>query len=87
MMFVSVTTKNFGRLSPSGTSIFVSRLAAFQTHQRPRRMKLCGGLEDKLNTSSLAIWEKEERSKMLQLGQLHRPTAEAVRMPSCITGA
>lgn len=67
--------------------IFVSRLAAFQTHQRPRRMKLCGGSENKLNTSSLAFWEKEERSRMLQHGQLHRPTAEAVMMLSCITGA
>lgn len=48
MMFISLTTENFGRLSPSGTSIFVSRLAAFQTHQRPHGMQLCGGLEEQI---------------------------------------
>lgn len=70
MMFISLTTKNFGRISTLRQFHFCVQIGSLPNSPEARQNEtFCGGLEDKLDISSLDIWEKEERSRMLQVGQ------------------
>lgn len=70
MMFISLTTKNFGRISTLRQFHFCVQIGSLPNPPEARQNEtFCGGLEDKLDINSLDIREKEERSKMLQVSQ------------------
>lgn len=70
MMLISVTTTNLGSSSPLRHLHFCVQIGSLpNSPEASQNETFCGRLEEKLEVSVLGIWEKEERSRMLQLGQ------------------
>lgn len=78
MMFISVTTSNWGSISPLRHFHFCVQIGSLpNSPEAAQNETRCGGLEEKLDVSALGIWEKEERSRMLQLGRPLRPRLDS----------